>query len=76
LNLASIKYLRSADLAGLLANESSDGEPKLEVLVLDNADVGDDATPYLSACSALETLSLKGTKFTSKLDRLKYVHSD
>lgn len=62
LNLASIKCLRSADLAGLLSEDTSDPQPRLEILVLDNTDVGGEAIPFLSACTRLESLSLKSTK--------------
>ncbi|KAI0078943.1 RNI-like protein [Panus rudis PR-1116 ss-1] len=64
LNMANITNLSSPHLEGLLA-EDEQGPPRLRTLILNNTSVGDDAAPYISACSELNTLELAGTKFSS-----------
>lgn len=65
LNLSSISALRSSDLQGLLPETSEDGPSNLQVLILNNTTVDDDAAPYISSCPSLETLAVGGTRFTS-----------
>ena len=66
LNLSGIPLIRSSDLEGLLQDSAEDGSPKVQVLLLNNTSVDDDAAPYISACNDLENLAVSGTKFTSK----------
>lgn len=64
LHLSGIRNIKSSDLAGLV----SDGAQQcssLQVLALDNTNVGDDAIPFLATCLSLRTLNAAGTKFTS-----------
>lgn len=74
LNLAGISRLKSSDLAGLaplnetlddigLSEDPTMNTPSpLQVLTLNNTDVGDEAAPYIASCISLETLELAGTK--------------
>lgn len=71
LDLAGVKRLRSADLAGLVSENLDDGQPALEVLTLDNTDIDDDAAPFLTVCTSLRTLGLSGTKVTSAPARFR-----
>ncbi|KAI0639336.1 RNI-like protein [Trametes polyzona] len=66
LNLANIASLRSSDLEGLAhPDDPGNGPPQLVHLNLNNTSVDDEAAPYLSACTDLQTLELASTKFTS-----------
>lgn len=67
LNLSGMPLIRSSDLEGLLQESAEDGPPKIQVFLLNNTSVDDDAAPYISACNDLENLAVSGTKFTSKL---------
>ena len=67
LNLSGIPLIRSSDLEGLLQETAEDGPPRIQVLLLNNTSVDDNAAPYISACNDLENLAVGGTKFTSKL---------
>ena len=64
LNLSGLPYLGSSDLEGLLSDDKEC--PPLEVLILNNTAVGDDAAPFISCCTSLRVLELGSTKFTSK----------
>ena len=64
----NIPSLRSSDLDGLLQESVEDGPPKIQVLLLNNTAVDDDAEPFISACTELENLAVGGTKFTSELE--------
>ncbi|ETW87856.1 hypothetical protein HETIRDRAFT_413759 [Heterobasidion irregulare TC 32-1] len=66
LNLAGIPSLRSEDLIGLLVDNAGQEPSRLQELILNNTAVDDDAAPYISSCSSLETLEVAGTKFTSR----------
>ncbi|KAG6850816.1 hypothetical protein H0H93_008119 [Arthromyces matolae] len=65
LNLAGIHALRSSDLVGLLATDE-DTVSLLEVLILSNTAIEDEAAIYIAACHALKTLSVAGTKMTGE----------
>ncbi|KAH9835617.1 RNI-like protein [Rhodofomes roseus] len=65
LNLSGIPSFRSAELKGLLQETVADGPPKIQVLLLNNTTVDDDAAPFISACTDLENLAVAGTRFTS-----------
>lgn len=57
--------IRSSDLEGLLQESAGGGPPRIEVLLLNNTPVDDDAAPYISACDDLESLAVSGTKLSS-----------
>ncbi|KAH9946678.1 RNI-like protein [Amylocystis lapponica] len=63
--MAGIPSLRSSDLVGLLPDEEDRTLSPLQILNLNNTAIDDDATPYISSCPALQTLSLAGTKVTN-----------
>jgi hypothetical protein len=65
LHLSGIKRLKSSDFTGLIAEDLDQPPPRLENLVIDNTDVGDEAVPFIGACQDLRTMSAAGTKFTS-----------
>lgn len=58
--------IRSSDLEGLPQESAGDGHARVEILLLNNTSVDDDAAPYISACD-LENLAVSGTKLTSEL---------
>ena len=62
--MASISYLRSSDLAGLVPDGADDPPPRLRELVLNNTNMDDDAAPFISSCSELRVLELASTKIT------------
>ena len=41
------------------------GTPRLEMLVLNNTGIDDEAAVFISACSSIETLGVAGTRMTS-----------
>lgn len=48
----------------------SDSDPSispLQVLILNNTGIGDDAAPFIGSCEELETLEVASTKFTSRV---------
>jgi hypothetical protein len=63
--MAGVPKLISSDLRGLLVDEGGGPSP-LEVLILNNTSVDDDAAPFISGCPSLRVLELASTKFTSK----------
>lgn len=58
--------LRSVELSSLIPETVEQGPSQLRRLILNHTNVDDDAAPFLSSCSLLETLEVAGTKFTSK----------
>ena len=66
LNLSGMPLIRSSDLEGLLQENADEGPPKIQVLLLNNTSVDDDAAPFISACNDLDNLAVGGTKFTSR----------
>jgi antitoxin component of MazEF toxin-antitoxin module len=64
LHLSGIRSIKSNDLAGLVPDDAQQSS-SLQVLALDNTNVGDDAIPFLATCLSLRTLNAAGTKFTS-----------
>ncbi|TFY68363.1 hypothetical protein EVJ58_g1067 [Rhodofomes roseus] len=73
LNLSGIPSFRSAELEGLLQETVADGPPKIQVLLLNNTTVDNDAAPFISACTDLENLAVAGTRFTSKQALLMHI---
>lgn len=65
--MATVSYLRSSDLSGLVPDTAEDGSPKLRELILNNTNMDDDAAPFISSCVELHTLELASTKITSML---------
>ena len=63
--MATVSYLRSSDLNGLVPDAVEDGPPKLRELILNNTNMDDDAAPFISSCAELHTLELASTKITS-----------
>ena len=66
LSLGAIQPLRSACLVGLLPDTVEKGPPQLRTLVLKLTGVDDEAAPFISSCTYLETLDVSSTKFTSR----------
>ncbi|KAI0732332.1 RNI-like protein [Fomitopsis betulina] len=64
LNLSGMPLIRSSDLEGLPQESAGDGHARVEILLLNNTSVDDDAAPYISACD-LENLAVSGTKLTN-----------
>ena len=63
--MSSISHLKSLDLEPLFPSESDPSTSPLQVLILNNTGVGDDAAPYIGSCEELETLEVASTKLTS-----------
>jgi len=49
-----------------MPGDAEQGSSPLQILILNNTGVGDEAALYISSCLSLGTLELAGTKFTSK----------
>lgn len=62
--MASISSFKSSDLEGLTADNAEDGPPRLETLILNNTNISDDATPFISSCENLQTLEVASTKMS------------
>ena len=63
--MSGLSYLKSSDLEPLFPSESDPSASLLQVLILNNTRVGDDAAPFIGSCEELETLAVASTKFTS-----------
>ena len=63
--MSSLSHLKSFDLEPLFPSESDPSTSPLQVLILNNTSVGDDAAPFIGSCGDLETLGVASTKFTS-----------
>ncbi|KAI0321695.1 hypothetical protein OF83DRAFT_1050847 [Amylostereum chailletii] len=66
LNMVGITSLHSSDLSTLVSDGAFDEHPSLEVLSLSRTGVDDDAAPYIATCTALQTLEVGSTRFTSE----------
>jgi hypothetical protein len=67
LNLSSLSHLKSSDLEPLFPSESDPSTSPLQILILNNTGLGDDAAPFIGSCQGLETLGVASTKFTSAI---------
>lgn len=65
--MSSLSNLKSLDLECLLPSASDPSTSPLQVLILNNTGIGDDAAPYIGSCEELETLGVASTKFTSRV---------
>ncbi|CCM00956.1 uncharacterized protein FIBRA_03003 [Fibroporia radiculosa] len=65
LNLSNLTGLRSSDLEGLLPQTPEENPASLQILVLNNTAVGDEAASFISQCPHLESLAVGGTRFTA-----------
>jgi hypothetical protein len=65
--MSSLSNLKSSDLEPLFPSESDPSISPLQVLILNNTGIGDDAAPYVGSCEELETLGVASTRFTSGL---------
>jgi hypothetical protein len=64
--MSSLSNLKSSDLEPLFPSESDLSISPLQVLILNNTGIGDDAAPYVGSCEELETLGVASTRFTSR----------
>ncbi|KAF9654328.1 RNI-like protein [Thelephora ganbajun] len=65
LNMSSLSHLKSSDLEPLFPSEFDPSTSPLQVLILNNTGIGDDAAPFIGSCEELETLGVASTKFTT-----------
>jgi len=63
--MSSLSHLKSSDLESLFPTESDPSASPLQVLILNNTGIGDDAAPFIGSCEELETLGAASTKFTT-----------
>lgn len=63
--MSGLSHLKSSDLESLFPSESDPSTSPLQVLVLNNTGVGDEAAPFIGSCEGLEELGVASTKFTS-----------
>ena len=63
--MSNLSNLKSLDLECLLPSASDPSTSPLQVLILNNTGIGDDAAPYIGSCEELETLGAASTKFAS-----------
>jgi len=60
-----LSFLKSSDLEPLFPSESDPSTSPLQVLLLNNTGIGDDAAPFIGSCDGLDTLGVASTKFTT-----------
>jgi len=63
--MSSLSNLKSSDLEPLFPSVPDPSVSPLQVLILNNTGIGDDAAPFIGTCEELETLGVASTKFTS-----------
>ena len=67
LNFTGLQGLRSLDLAALVPGNDCQPNSPLRTLLLNKTGIDDDAAPFISSCTNLESLELAETKVTGEL---------